>query len=54
MEVLVMVNFKIGDIVEHLLNKDWLMVLEVYDDKIKCRTKDLSIIEFSSFEVKKK
>ncbi len=43
-----------GQIVEHKLSKDWLMVLEVRDDKVLCRTKDLREVEFFVFELKPK
>ena len=43
---------KQGDKVEHILNKEYLLVLEVGDELIKCRTKDMRAIDFYTFEVK--
>ena len=43
-----------GQIVEHKLSKDWMMVLEVRGDKVLCRTKDLQEVEFYAFELKLK
>ncbi len=43
---------EIGQIVEHILSKDWLMILEFRDEKLLCRTKDLREVEFYQFEVK--
>ena len=42
---------KKGDIVEHVLSKDWLLVLSIYHDKVECRTKSLDIKEFYDFEL---
>jgi len=47
-------DVKPGDILEHKLNKEWVMVLEVKGEKIICRTKNLTTIEFESFELKQK
>jgi hypothetical protein len=46
----------VGQKVEHILSKDWMMVLEVIKlpsggNKILCRTKDLREIWFYSFEL---
>jgi hypothetical protein len=41
-----------NQIVEHILSKDWLLVLDVSGDKVLCRTKDLREIEFYDFELK--
>jgi len=46
----------VGQKVEHILSKDWMMVLEVIKlpsggNKILCRTKDLREIWFHSFEL---
>ncbi len=46
----------VGQKVEHILSKDWLMVLEVITlpaggFKVLCRTKDLREIWFFSFEL---
>jgi hypothetical protein len=49
---------KVGDKVEHVLTKDWLLVLQIVpsadrqDQKILCRTKDLKEIWFYEFEIK--
>ncbi|MFW6242672.1 MAG: hypothetical protein ACOC2W_00775 [bacterium] len=45
---------QLGDIVEHILNKEWLIILEINDNKVKCRTKQFEIIEFYDFELRKK
>jgi hypothetical protein len=44
-------EFKIGQIVEHKLSKDWLMVVEVSELDLKCRTKDLRIVDLFHYEV---
>jgi hypothetical protein len=44
-------EFKVGQIVEHKLSKDWLMILEIGESLIKCRSKDLRIIDLYQFEV---
>ncbi len=46
----------VGQKVEHILSKDWMMVLEVIKlptggHKVLCRTKDLREIWFFSFEL---
>jgi len=43
---------EVGNIVEHILSKDWLLIIEVNDSKIMCRKKDLQLIELFKFEVK--
>lgn len=48
---------KVSNKVEHILSKDWLLVLEIVKngdgtDKILCRTKDLREIWFYDFELK--
>jgi hypothetical protein len=47
-------EFEPGDIVEHLLSKDWLMVLDylLETDQYLCRTKSLQAIAFYSFELR--
>ena len=47
-------KFKKGDIVEHKLNKEWLMVLEVRGADIECRTKSLEVRTFQEFELKER
>lgn len=62
-----MLDFKIispGDIVQHRINKEWVMVLyfkyahlETFDkkeaapDRIACRTKSFDVIQFYPFEL---
>jgi hypothetical protein len=46
----------VGQKVEHILTKDWLLVLEVIKiptggSKLLCRTKDLREVWFYSFEL---
>ena len=48
---------KVGNKAEHLLSKDWVLVLQIVDgkgtpDKILCRTKDLREIWFFDFELR--
>ncbi len=43
---------KEGDIVEHILDKEWLLVLKVKGDKVTCRTKSFEVIEFHDFELR--
>lgn len=43
---------KVGDKVEHILSRDWVIILEIQDDKIICRTKDFRKVEFYDFELK--
>jgi len=43
---------EVGDTVEVILSKDWVMILEVSNDMFNCRTKDGRIIEFHRFELK--
>lgn len=44
--------FKVGDRVEHILSKDWLIVIEVLEkDLIRCRTKDLKDVVLNNWEV---
>ena len=47
-------EYKPGEIVEHKLNKEWLLVIEELKDTVKCRTKDFHIVEFFKFELRKK
>ena len=41
---------KVGDKVEHILTKDWMIVIEFEKDWIWCRTKDFRLIKFKDFE----
>lgn len=43
---------EVGKKVEHILSKDWVLVLEIKEDRIVCRTKDLREIAFHKFELK--
>lgn len=45
---------KQGDIIEHILSKDWLLVLEVDGNMVECRTKSLDIKEFYDFELRQR
>ncbi len=49
-------NFKVGEIVEHVLNKEWLLILEVDEETSSyvCRTKNLTIDAFYDFELTKR
>lgn len=42
----------VGSKVEHILTRDWFLVLEVKDLKMLCRTKDYSEIWFYRFELR--
>jgi len=46
-------SFKVGEKVQHILSKDYLLVLEVDTEKetYVCRTKDLREIKLQAFEV---
>ena len=46
-------EFKQGDTVEHILSKDWMLVLEVDDDlrRVLCRTKTHKTIWFAEWEL---
>lgn len=48
-------QFAVGDIVEHILSKDWLIVLQYdeYSNRYLCRTKDLREVILYTFELKK-
>jgi mRNA-degrading endonuclease YafQ of YafQ-DinJ toxin-antitoxin module len=48
--------FREGDIVEHILSKDWLLVLDINSDNnmILCRTKTHEAIWFHEFELRRK
>lgn len=43
---------EVRDKVEHLLSKDWLVVLEVNGDRLLCRDKKLTTVEVYDWEVK--
>ena len=49
-------EYKPGDIVEHILTKDWLVFLYYSTDnnRLVCRTKDYQIIEFIPQEIKRR
>jgi len=46
--------FKIGDKVEHIFSKTWLLVIDIdtEDGVLYCRTKELDVIELFDWEVK--
>lgn len=44
---------KIGEKVEVILSKDWVMILDIIDGRYLCRTKDCKAILFYDFELKK-
>jgi hypothetical protein len=48
--------FREGDIVEHILSKDWLLVLDHNSDNntFLCRTKTHEAIWFHEFELRRK
>lgn len=50
-----MMDFKVGEKVEHILSGDWVLVLSIYDyePKYECRTKDMKVACFHSFELRK-
>jgi len=39
---------------KEMIIREWLLVLEETEDKLKCRTKDFQIIEFNKFELREK
>lgn len=43
--------FKVGDKVEHVLSKDYMLILEVRDGEYLVRTKDLKELVVKDFEV---
>ena len=45
-------KFKVGEKVEHVLSKDYLLVLKCGNEQYLCRTKDLREIWFYDFELK--
>jgi hypothetical protein len=48
-------QFTVGEIVEHILSKDWLIVLQYddYSNRYLCRTKDLREVILYTFELRK-
>lgn len=46
-------KWRTGDLVEHILSKDWLIVLQYdeYSNRYLCRTKDLREVILYSFEL---
>lgn len=48
--------FRQGDIVEHLLSRDWLMIIDVNTDNntFLCRTKTHETVWFHEFELRRK
>lgn len=47
-------DFKVGEIVEHVLNREWLLIIQINDNTLKCRTKKFDILEFNICEIQKK
>lgn len=47
-------KWRTGDIVEHILSKDWLIVLsyDEYSNRYLCRTKDLREVILYTFELR--
>jgi hypothetical protein len=45
---------KPGDIVEHKLDKEWVLVVEINNEFIRCRTKSFDIIDFFDFELRER
>lgn len=45
---------EVGQIVEHILSKDWLLILEIESDRIICRSKALDIVYLYPFEVRER
>lgn len=43
---------KVGEKVEHVLSKDWVLILKIDGDIITCRTKDMRMIKFHRIELK--
>lgn len=48
-----MQEYRTGDVVEHVLSKDWLIVLQYdeYSNRYLCRTKDLREVILYTFEL---
>ena len=46
--------FQQGDIVEHILSKDWLLVLGQENGMYLCRTKTHEAVLFHEFELRRK
>lgn len=51
-EEMAMSKFNVGEKVEHILSKDYLLVLKAGKEQYLCRTKDLREIWFYDFEIK--
>lgn len=43
---------RVGQKVEHILSKDWMLILEIDEEVAICRTKDLDVVSFYLFELK--
>lgn len=43
---------KVGEKVEHVLSKDWVLILEIDGDYVTCRTKDMRLVKFYKIELK--
>lgn len=44
---------EVGNVVEHILTKDWFIVLEVSDDNYTCRAKNYAVYTFRLSEIHK-
>lgn len=42
---------EVGKRVEVILSKDWVMILEIKENTIICRTKNNEVVEFYNFEL---
>lgn len=42
---------EVGNKVEVILSKDWVMILEIKENTVICRTKTNEIVEFLKFEL---
>ena len=46
-------RFELGDKVEHILTNTWFLVIELKPINYICRSKDMSVVEFKPFEIRK-
>ena len=46
-------TFKVGDKVEHILSKDYLLVIGLGKEQILCRKKDLTEVYLFEWELRK-
>ena len=45
-------EIKQGDILEHKLSKDWVLVLDLVEGDVLCRAKNLEVYYFKPFELR--